>query len=228
MNAGETLAPHIAFMKKENTQPVRDAAAEPLFDSEELDQETAEVRRGIEEQNRIVEKKRESLRRAGERVAEEFGKLDFVYKVVLFGSIAKPPYKEVPRFRRFRGAGVKLWHESKDVDLLVWVNDIAQLDALRLARGRAVNLHQLEAVSKCWPGVPHHQVDVFIIEEGTNRYRGNLCSFGTCPKGHADCDDAGCGAQPFLRVYEGFRFDRNALFGEHNRLLFSREQPAAW
>jgi hypothetical protein len=219
----ETLTSRITFMKEEPTQRSRDAAAESLFASEEVDQGASVVRREIEEQNRIFEKKRESLRRAGERVAEEFGKLDFVYKVVLFGSIAKPPYKEVPRFR---GAGVKLWHESKDVDLLVWVSDIAQLDALRLARGRAVNLHQLEAASKCWPGVPHHQVDVFLLEEGTNRYRGNLCIFGTCPKGHAECNDAGCGAQSFLRIYEGFHFDRNALFGEHNQLLFLRERPA--
>jgi hypothetical protein len=213
-------------MKKVPSQRGQDAAEEPLFAFADFDQRAPVGRREIEEQNRSVEKKRESLRRAGELVAEEFGKLDFVSKVVLFGSIAKPPYKEVPRFRRFREAGIKVWHESKDVDLLVWVSDVTQLDALRRARGHAVNLHQTEAVEKCWPGVPHHQVDVFLIEEGTHRYRGNLCTFGTCPKGHAECNDAGCGAQPFLRVYEGFHFDRNALFGEHNQLLFSREQPA--
>jgi predicted nucleotidyltransferase len=182
-------------------------------------------KREIEEQNRMVEKKRASLRRAGELVAEEFGKLDFVHRVVLFGSVAKLPFKEVPRFYRFRSAGIKIWHESKDVDLAVWVSDLTQLHALTLARGRAVNRHQLEAVEKLWPGVPHHQVDVFLLEQGTNRYRGNLCSFGTCPKGKPECNEAGCGAQPFLRVYEGFRFDHMAPFGEHATVLFSRPCP---
>jgi predicted nucleotidyltransferase len=181
--------------------------------------------REIEEQNRMTEKKRASLRRAGELVAEEFGKLDFVHKVVLFGSVAKPPFKEVSRFRPFRSAGIKIWHESKDVDLAVWVSDLTQLRALNLARGRAVNRHQIEAAEKCWPGVPHHQVDVFLLEQRTNRYRGNLCIYGTCPKGKPECNEAGCGAQPFLRIYEGFRFDRMAPFGEYVKVLFFRSYP---
>jgi predicted nucleotidyltransferase len=181
--------------------------------------------REIEEQNRMIEKKRASLRRAGEVVAEEFGKLNFVHKVVLFGSVAKPPFKEVSRFRRFRAAGIKIWHESKDVDLAVWVSDLTQLRALNLARGRAVNRHQIEATKNLWPGIPHHQVDVLLLEQETNRYRGNLCTYGTCPKGKPECNEAGCGAQPFLRIYEGFRFDRMAAFGEHATVLFSRPCP---
>jgi hypothetical protein len=53
-----------------------------------------------------------------------------------------------------------------------------------------------------------------------------VASSGRGQKGHAECNDAGCGAQPFLRVYEGFHFNQKALFGEHNQLLFSRAQPA--
>ncbi len=184
--------------------------------------ETADDRREIDQTNRMIENKRASLRRAGELVAEEFGKLDFVHKVVLFGSVSKPPFKEMSPIRRLRQTGLKVWHESKDVDLAVWVSDLTRLDALRLARSRAVNRHQTEIGDRLWPGVPHHQVDVFLLEEGTNRYRGNLCSYGTCPKGKPECNEPGCGAQPLLRIYEGFHFDPMAPFGEYAEVLFVR------
>jgi hypothetical protein len=59
-------------------------------------------------------------------------------------------------------------------------------------------------------GVAHHQVDIFLIE---------------CPKGKPECWAAGCGAQPFLQLYEGFRLDPGALYGEHNMVLFERAAP---
>lgn len=60
-------------------------------------------------------------------------------KVILFGSVAAPLKKEVPRFRRLIRAGVDVWHERNDVDLAVWVSDLARLHELKRAVVRALN-----------------------------------------------------------------------------------------
>jgi hypothetical protein len=52
---------------------------------------------------------------------------------VLFGSVARPLRKKVPRFKEFRRAGIELLYECKDVDLAVWVRDTVALDTLRKA-----------------------------------------------------------------------------------------------
>jgi hypothetical protein len=56
-------------------------------------------------------------------------------------------------------------------------------------------------------GVAHHQVDIFLMGPGTDRYLGRLCIFGQCPKGKEECRVEGCGERPFLRKYENFVFD---------------------
>jgi hypothetical protein len=115
-----------------------------------------------------------------------------------------------------------VWHECKDVDLAVWVTDLTRLRQLKRAVSDATNLWQVLAHQKNLSGIPHHAVDVFIMEPVTNRYRGNLCHYGQCPKGKPECQVAGCGAQPFLRLYDDFKFDRFAPFGEHAVTLFDR------
>ncbi|KKK92516.1 hypothetical protein LCGC14_2702160, partial [marine sediment metagenome] len=135
--------------------------------------------------------------------AAAVGVLPEVEKVALFGSVGRPLEKEVPRFRKFRRAGIEIWHECKDVDLAVWVSNLGRLKALQKARSRAVG----ELLASQNIGVAHHQVDVFVLEPSTDRYLGRLCCFGKCPKGKEECRVAGCGATPFLRRHEGFAFD---------------------
>ncbi len=122
-----------------------------------------------------------------------------------------------------------MWHECRDVDLAVWVSDLTCLRRLKRAVSDATNRWQALANEKNLPGVPHHAVDVFLMEPVSNRYRGNLCHFGQCPKGKPDCEVAGCGAQPFLQLYEDFQFDQLAPFGEHTVTLSDRAAlpPAA-
>jgi len=180
----------------------------------------------IEDEVRLRLRHREAFRRAADYVAAAFARLTFVQRVVLFGSVAQPPRKETPRQRRYRRAGARLWHESKDVDLAVWVSEVSDLKALQRARGRALNdlLVDLEM------GVAHHQVDVFLFEPRTDLYLGRLCHFGVCPKDKPECRVAGCGAALFLRQHDGFVFDPRSL--EHGRVvLFDRAKglppPAA-
>jgi hypothetical protein len=176
----------------------------------------------INEENRTLRMRYDCFREFAALFAREAARLDFVQRVVLFGSVAAPLKKEVPRFRRFRREGVAVWHECKDVDLAVWVSDLTRLRQLKRAVSDATNLWQAIATQKNLPGVPHHAVDVFLLEPGTHRYRGNLCRYGQCPKGKPECEVAGCGAQPFLQLYEDFKFDRFAPFGEHAVVLFDR------
>jgi predicted nucleotidyltransferase len=160
---------------------------------------------------------REAFRNAADYVAAAFARLTFVERVVLFGSVAEPPRREMPRQRRYRRAGARLWHESKDVDLAVWVSEVSDLKALQRARGRALN----ELLVDLEMGVAHHQVDVFLFEPRTDRYLGRLCHFGVCPKDKPECRVAGCGAALFLRQHDGFVFDFRSL--EHRSVvLFDR------
>jgi len=170
-------------------------AGNPWDDFEPAPQEIA----GEDQSMRLRQRQ---FRMAAEAVAEALGLLPEVEKVALFGSVARPLEKEVPRFRKFRRARIAISHECKDVDLAVWVSGAGRLKALQKARSRALN--DLMAVRNI--GVAHHQVDVFLLEPGTDRYLGRLCRFGQCPKGKDECRVPGCGAT-LLRQHKRFRFD---------------------
>jgi hypothetical protein len=178
----------------------------------------------IEEQNQAMLKRWQSFREAAKAVAAVLAKIPAVQKVMLFGSVAAPLGKEVPRFRRLRRKGVEVWHECKDVDLAVWVSDLTHLRELKRAAARALN--EWQGANRDSPGVAHHQVDIFVIEPGTNRFRGNLCHYSECPKGKPACAVPGCGAQQFLQLYRDFQLDPNALYGPHNVVLFDRAAGA--
>jgi hypothetical protein len=172
----------------------------------------------IAEEDRRLLRRQEELCAAAEFVAAAFAQLPFVERVVLFGSVAQPLRKEVPRFARFRRARLALWHECKDVDLAVWLSDVDDLKRLQKARARALS----DLLSLAQIGVAHHQVDVFLFEPGTDRYRGRLCHFGTCPKGKPECRIPGCGAALFLRQHEAFMLDPRSLDPGRCTLLFDR------
>lgn len=174
----------------------------------------------IAEQNRYLLKRQENFQRAAEYAAEAFAEEPAVRKVALFGSVPKPLKEEIPRFSRYRRAGIAVLHECKDVDLAIWVDDLGCLKALGRARGRAVNrLLQEHDI-----GVAHHQLDVFILEPETDRYLGRLCTFKVCPKeGKTDCLVPGCGKSPFLRQMEGFSLDSEAVKPGCARMLYERE-----
>ena len=135
------------------------------------------TRRNAEDENRSMLRRQRRFRLAAEYVARAMGELPEMEKVVLFGSAAKELREEVPCFREFRRAGIKVLHEMKDVDLAVWVTDLSRLRALQRARSGALNLLLRDENV----GVAHHQVDVFVMEPGTGRYLGRLCDRAKCP-----------------------------------------------
>ena len=174
----------------------------PGLEDVDLDRDSEPSQREIESEDRLMLRRQRQFRTAAEAVAKAMGLLAEVEKVALFGSVAGPLEKEVPRFREFRRARIAIRHECRDVDLAVWVSSLGRLRALQKARGGAINDLLADHI-----GVAHHQVDVFLIEPGTDRYLGRLCCFGQCPKDKRECRAAGCGATPFLQQHENFTFD---------------------
>ena len=175
--------------------------------------------REIASQNQYLLRTHQQFRIAAEYLAQAFSEIEAVEKVVLFGSVALPLKKEVPRFREYNYYQIKVWHECHDVDLAVCLNDLAVLKQLQITRGRALNqLHQEKNI-----GVAHHQVDVFIIEPITNRYLGRLCDFAICPKDKMDCLAPQCGQPPFLKQVPGFKLRSQALAPQKRQVLFERK-----
>lgn len=172
----------------------------------------------IAEQNRLMSARQRQFRTAADVLTKAFAALPEVERVALIGSVARPLEKEVPRFRDLRRAGIAVWHECKDLDLAVWLGRLDQLETLRRARGRVLRqLFEEQSI-----GVADHQVEVFLLELGSDRYLGRLCLHNACPKGKPDCREPGCGMHRFLRQHRGFRFDPDALAPERCVTLFDR------
>lgn len=173
---------------------------------------------GIAQQNEHLLRRQREFRLAADAIAQAFSRLPEVEAIALFGSVALPLWKEVPRFSEYRRARVAVWHECKDVDIAVWLSRLDNLKALNRARGQALNaLLQITGV-----GVAHHQAEVFILEPETNRYLGRLCTFGQCPNGKPECLVPGCGREAFLRQHEDFTLRPEALSDERSVRLFDR------
>ena len=176
-------------------------------------------RREIQDTERQMMERWQRFRLAAERVATEFARIDAVERVALFGSVAAPLEREVPRFRQFRRARVEVWHECKDVDIALWLRDLSALRDLQKARSRAVN----DLWQELQIGVAQHQVDVFILEPFTDRYLGRLCDFASCPKdGKRECLVPTCGQPPHLQQHEGFTLSPDALQADEVIVLFDR------
>ena len=166
----------------------------------------------------LLRRQRE-FRLAAEYIARDLSRVPEVEKIVLFGSVAAPLEKEVPRFREYRRRGIPVFHECKDVDLAVWMRSFERLKDLQRARAQALNrLFKEKGI-----GVAHHQVEIFLFEPESGRHVGRLCHFGTCPKeGKPECLVPGCGASPFLRLFPDFIFEPNALDPSKSVVLYVR------
>jgi hypothetical protein len=171
----------------------------------------------IEEQNRYMLERQRQFRMAADVVTEAWMPFAEVQAVALIGSVAKVLWKEVPRFREFRRERIEVWHECGDLDLALWIDSQHRLGELRRASNRALRTaHQAD------PGisVASHQLDVFLIEPGSDRYLGRLCSFNACPKGKRDCLVPGCGAIPFNKRVAEFTPRADLLAAAGHAMLY--------
>ena len=158
------------------------------------------------------------FRLAADAVTAALAGIPEVAAVALIGSVARPLWREVPRFQPFRYWDVPVWHECKDVDLAVWLDRLDRLQALNWARSVALN----QLFKGAQIGVAHHQVEIFILQGKVNAYRGRLCPFSQCPKGKRECLVPGCGRDPFLQQHAGFTFWPDALAPDRIMRLYDR------
>lgn len=204
-----------------NEEPWDEDLVEIAEDTWPQKRDTRPNEQEIEEEDQAMLRLQRNFRLAADVVADAFAQLPEVERVVLFVSVAVPLEREVPRFREFRRHKIAIWHECKDVDLAVWMSDLTHLRNLQKARSRALN----ELYWKQNVGVAHHQVEVFIMEPGTNRYLGRLCAFTRCPKDKLDCLVPGCGDVSLLEQHEEFIFSKDALDAKKTITLFDRQHP---
>jgi hypothetical protein len=78
------------------------------------------------------------FRVAAGAVAAALFEFDEVEAIALFGSLARPLSREVPRFQRYHQLGIEILHECKAVVLAVWLTRTDRLRDLSRAGNRAV------------------------------------------------------------------------------------------
>jgi hypothetical protein len=173
----------------------------------------------IEDQNRYLVERQRQFRLAADIVTDAWMAFAEVQAVAVIGSVAKPLWKEIPRFKEFRDERIEVWHECGDLDLALWIDSQERLGQLRRAGDRALRkaFESGKGVS-----VAAQQLDVFLIEPGSDRYLGRLCSFNRCPKGKRECMVPGCGAMPFNKQVVAFVPDADLLAPAGDATLYRR------
>ena len=161
----------------------------------------------------------QDFRRAADIMTDALMIFEEVEAIAVIGSVAKSLWKEIPRFSEFRCAGIEVWHECKDLDLAVWISSQYRLDALRHAKDVALRKGYESGEG---PNTANHQVDIFLIEPGANRYLGRLCNFNACPKHKPECRMPGCGAVPFNKCIYGFVPHSDLLASAEYAMLYRR------
>ena len=159
------------------------------------------------------------FRRAADVIADAWSSFPQVVAIAVIGSVAKALWKEVPRFAPYRRRGIPLWHECKDLDLALWLDDLSGLGDLRRAKAAAL---QAEHERQGDFGVADHQVDVFLFEPGSDAYLGRLCHFNRCPKSRPECAVPGCGDTAFMRLFPEFEVAGDILADVERSTLYTR------
>ena len=169
------------------------------------------------EERGLLERQR-AFRAAADRVASALAECRDVEAISLIGSVARPLWREVPRFAPYKQLRLPIAHECKDVDLAVWVSRLDGLEDLRRTRSRALG----HIVAEQGHGPAVHEIEVFLLEPGANRYLGRLCYFRQCPADKRDCLALECGRHQFLKQHDGFSFWPKAIAEGAARRLYDR------
>ncbi|MBZ9738860.1 MULTISPECIES: hypothetical protein [unclassified Mesorhizobium] len=176
-------------------------------------------RAAIEQQDRYMVERQRQFRAAADIVTDAWMRFQEVVAVAVIGSVAKPLWKEVPRFSEFRRSRIEVWHECGDLDLALWLDSQQRLGELRRAGALALR----EAFEKGMGiSVADHQLDVFLIEPSSDIYLGRLCKFSQCPKQKIDCMVPGCGEVAFNKRIAEFTPHADLLAPAEGAMLYRR------
>src|ERR1700735_1702859 len=92
----------------------------------------------IAEQDRYQVARQREFRIAANVVCDAWADFAEVEAVAVIGSVAKRLWKEVPRFREFRRAGIEVLHYCRDLDLALWLDSQSRLGEVRRGGAEAV------------------------------------------------------------------------------------------
>lgn len=183
------------------------------------------IKEQAKEQNEYNLRRWREFRLTAEYIAGALCEIPQVKKIALFGSVVRWPKKEQTHFRKFRKIGAEIYHHCKDIDIAVWLDMPVPLRQFQQIISRVVKQLTDEDKSR----VAHHQVDVFLVEPGTNKYLGRLCEFSTCPKkDKLRCKiTPNCGRIPFLEQIQDFVMNTGDYTDDDAIVLFDRHNSAA-
>ena len=174
---------------------------------------------GIARQNSMLLRRYRDFRSVADLMVQAWRRYPDVAAISLVGSVARKPWKEVPRFQPYRRERIELWHECGDLDLAVWLSRTRDLNALRKAKVKTVSGFRGELGG----GVASHQVEAFLLDSRTSKYLGRLCEFNQCPKPRKwQCLVPGCGSPRFLQIDRRFRWRPETISEDRSVRLFDR------
>jgi len=173
----------------------------------------------IHEQDMAMLRRQSDFRKAASLLARELGSMEEVLSVVLFGSVALPLWKEVPRFSRLRQRRIKIYHECANIDLAIRVTHADRAAEMRQAGSRLVSGLVDHGIHL---SIAHHHFCLHLIDAATNRYLGMVCHYNQCPKHKDPCRVPGCGAKQFVQILPWFHFKPERLNPHNSLVLFDR------
>jgi len=150
---------------------------------------------------------------AAVKLAEKLSKFSEVERIALFGSLAKPPFRERYRYKK------RIWafHEPKDVDLAIWLSSLDNLGSMRRTLAMLI-----PSVIKKAPGICEGAMELFVFSSTSSKYLGRVCHYKQCPRSGGNCMIEGCGTPRHLRIENDFTLRPDAVSRFNSQVLFER------
>lgn len=140
-----------------------------------------------------IKKKKELIEQSINMFVESVSKIDGIIEIALFGSLV---------------TGKK--RIAKDIDLMVFIEDINCIDKLALCHRRVL-------------GKFHANPDVFVFTKN-KQFLGNICRRKECPARSVDCQVLDCGKIKYIRKRQNLIFNERNIFKNKPRLLWLNPQ----
>lgn len=173
----------------------------------------------IHEEDQRMLRRQAGFRNAARAVSGYLAEMPEVRQVRIFGSVALPLWKEVPRHSRFRHRNIRIYHECATIDLAVYVTSPANADRMRKICSLVVNDLTAQDI---YLNIAHHTFSIHLIHQSDDRYLGMVCHFNKCPKHKWECRVPGCGANRFVQILPWFRLKPHRLNEYNSQILFKR------
>jgi cupin 2 domain-containing protein len=147
------------------------------------------------------------------KLASQLSEFSEVERIALFGSLAKPPFRERYRYNK------RIWafHEPKDIDLAIWLSSLDNLGSMRRTLAMLI-----PSVIKKSPGICEGAIELFVFSCPSSKYLGRVCHYKQCPRGDSNCMIEGCGKPPHLRIEHDFTLRPDAVSRINSQVLFER------